>query len=371
MKIFMYLLSILTLSGCFNSPSNGGKDEDQALKILWNYAYDLDGGAPRALPIIHNDRIVTSGDINVTSLDFKTGELVWKTPFEHHRQLLNQSFGLNDNVLVGSIARSLLAWNIQTGASLWKVDISDSLSFNNSRGIHSVPDGFVAVSNGPRLYKLDRQGEMEIIELDARSYESTYVDGVLYVGQVKDSKGVVSAYHLDTMELIWRFEPGNYGFPVFLPPIVENEIVYIGTAGGPTDSRNGFFALNAATGQEIWRREEIFTYSAILVGDRIFGVNGNNVWALNKMTGQLLWSTNSLGGGHSNNNLVFMDGHVYWAHGSGLHVFNEVSGELVHVEPAPDKTTFQLITANKGRIFAQSSRHLYAFAPWGHEEAIE
>jgi outer membrane protein assembly factor BamB len=95
------------------------------------------------------------------------------------------------------------------------------------------------------------------------------------------------------------------------------------------------------------------------------------VWALNKMTGQLLWSTNSLGGGHSNNNLVFMDGHVYWAHGSGLHVFNEVSGELVHVEPAPDKTTFQLITANKGRIFAQSSRHLYAFAPWGHEEAIE
>jgi len=29
---------------------------------------------------------------------------------------------------------------------------------------------------------------------------------------------------------------------------------------------------------------------------------------------------------------------------------------------------YGLVTAHDGRIFAQSSRHLYAFAPWGHTQ---
>lgn len=373
MKIFqlLTLASSLTLSGCFSTPSNGESKQDKVLVNLWEYAYDLDGGAPSVQPLIYKNLIVTSGDKKVTAIDYETGELVWKTPFEHHKQLLNQSFGLKGDVLVGSISKALIAWDIRTGVSKWILVIPDSLSFNNTRGIGTVPDGFIAVSDDSTLFKISPTGSLQTFQIDARSYEAVFANDHLVIGQVKEMKGIISAYHIDSMELLWRFQPGSFGYPAYAPPIIENGIVYVGTTGGPTDSQNGFFALNAVTGQEIWRKEGIFTYAAILVDDRIFGVNGNNVWALNKNTGQMLWSTNSLGGGHSNNNLVYLDGHVYWAHGSGIHVFNEVSGELVHVEPAPDRTTFQLITADKGRIFAQTSRHLYAFAPWGHEEALE
>lgn len=366
----LILASIPTLSGCFSSPSNGEKKTDEHLNLLWEYTYNPDGGAPRIKPLLVLDKIITSGDISVTALDFKTGDLLWKTPFENHRQLLNRSFGLNGSQIVGSVVRKVLSWDLESGQPLWEVDFSN-VSFNNTRGINSLSNGFITVGSDGSIYKISQNGHIEIIILDARSYEATHSNGILFVGQAKNEKGIVSAYQLDTMELLWRFEPGSFGYPAYAPPIIENNIVYAGTLNGPGEPRNGFFALNADTGQEIWRREGIFTYAAILEGDRIFGVNGNSVWALNKTTGNLLWSTNSLGGGHSESNLAFMDGHVYWAHGSGLHVFKGDTGELVHVEPAPDKSSFWLVTADKGRVFAQTNRHLYAFAPWGHEEALE
>lgn len=80
--VFMIIASSLTLSGCFSSPSSGGKDKNQTLKILWEYAYDFDGGAPMVLPMIHENKILTSGDIKVTALDFETGEQIWKTPWQ-------------------------------------------------------------------------------------------------------------------------------------------------------------------------------------------------------------------------------------------------------------------------------------------------
>lgn len=370
LKLFI-LVSIPTLSGCFSSPSNGGNKTNEKLNLLWEYAYNPDGGAPRIKPQLVLDKIITSGDINVTALDYKTGDLLWKTPFENHRQLLNRSFGINGSLIVGSVARKVLSWDLESGHPQWEVDFSNGQSFNNTRGINSFPGGFIAVGSDGSLYVIDPNGNVVIKQLDARSYEAAYSNGKLYVGQAKNERGVVSAYQLDTMGLLWRFEPGSFGYPAYAPPIIENGIVYVGTLGGPGDPQNGFFALNADTGQEIWRREGIFTYAAILAGERIFGVNGNSVWALNKNTGNMIWSTNSLGGGHSESNLAYMDGHVYWAHGSGLHVFKGETGELVRVEPMPDESSLWLVTADKGRIFAQTSRHLYAFAPWGHEEALE
>jgi hypothetical protein len=52
-------------------------------------------------------------------------------------------------------------------------------------------------------------------------------------------------------------------------------------------------------------------------------------------------------------------------------VFDAESGELLHVLPAPDGSFFWRVTAGAGRIFAQSSNHLYAFAPWGHKLPLE
>ena len=220
------LICILTLSGCFFSPPEKNGEDEEKLHVLWEYTYDFDGGAPRVRPLLHSNKIITSGDINTTALDYITGELIWKTPFDHHRQLLNSTFGLKDEIIVGSIAQKIIAWNVFSGEELWSMPIDDSLSFNNSRGIGVIPDGFVAVSNGPMVYRIDKGGNMEIINTDARSYEATFQDGVLYIGQVKDMEGVVSAYDIFTFELIWRFNPKGFAYPAYTAPIIENNTIY-------------------------------------------------------------------------------------------------------------------------------------------------
>jgi len=367
----LILISSLSLAGCFDFSTNSkSKETPIGLNLLWDYAYDLDGGAPSVKPLLHGSMIITSGDINVTSLKFETGEMIWKTPFEHHMQLMNRSFGFQNNVIAGSVVKKIMTWNVTDGQELFSFSFPDSLSFNDFKGISTTETSLIAVSNGRNLYKLDHEGNLNIIPLNARSYETTVHNNVLFAGQRMGDEGIVSAYNVHTMELLWSFNPGSFGFFSREAPIVENNIVYVGTTDGPTGSRNGFFALNAQTGEEIWRREGIFTYSAVLAGDRIFGVNGQRVWALDKHTGELLWITQGRGG-HSESNLDYLDGYVYWAHGGGLHVFNAESGELLHVMPAPDGSFFWRVTAGAGRIFAQSNRHLYAFAPWGHTQPLD
>lgn len=370
--IMMIISSSLTLSGCLSSPSNGDKKiEEESLKLLWSYSYDPDGGSPKVLPLVHDDKIISSGDISVTAVDYKTGKEIWKTPFESTHLLTNRTFGSNGQQLVGSVFRKLISWNLNSGEQLWEIHFPDSVTFGNLGGVTHSDNQFFVIGDYFEFHRISTGGHRHTIELDARSYETTVVENVLFATQRLNNKGFFSAYDVPTMNLLWRFEPGAFGFGTRVPPIIEDGIAYVGTVGGPGDPRNGFFALNATTGQEIWRREGIFTYAAILVDDRIYGVNGNNVWALNKSTGQMVWSTNSQGGGHGEGTLAWLDGYLYWSHSSGLHVFKGSTGELVHVEPAPDRTYYWLVTADKGRIFAQTSSHLYAFAPWGHEEALE
>lgn len=367
--VFIIIASSLTLSGCFSSPSNSGNTKDQTLKILWEYAYDLDGGAPRVLPLIHEDKILTSGDIKVTALDYETGEQIWKTPFVNTRQLTNRSFGSDGQQLVGSVTGKMISWNLDTGDPLWEVHFLDRVSLRNLGGIVYAENQFFAVGDYLEFHRISITGNRHTIELDARSYETIVVHNVLYVTQRLNNKGFFSAYDVQTMNRLWRFDPGEYGFGTHAPPIVDNGVVYVGTAGGPADSQNGFFALNGATGKEIWRREGIQSYSAVLEGDFIYVYDGGGVHKFRKDNGSTVWHTNFGSSGAAP--IAFGYGFVYAPHSGSMRILDAGTGEIVHTMSPPDGSYFWLVTADKGRIFAQTNRHLYAFAPWGHEEALE
>ena len=363
------------MSGCSSSPTNNG-DSNKKLLLLWEYSYDLDGGAPRVKPLIHDNMIITSGDNNITSLHANTGDIKWKTPLNHHTSLTNRRFGIADDLIVGSVLNRLIAWNLITGTEKWSISFKDNLTFADLSGV-GVADGFfISFGTNGELYKTSKNGELEVDWIGIRTYESSFYDGNLLLthrsppadGEIQ--YGVIQSFDFDSMELNWSFEKHGFMYATRVAPTIENNIVYFGTADGASNLKSGFFALNAQTGEEIWRQEGINTYSAVLAGDRIFGVNGQRVWALDKHTGELLWITRGQGG-HSESNLDYLDGYVYWAHGGGLHVFDAENGELLHVLPAPDGSFFWLVTAGAGRIFAQSSNHLYAFAPWGHKQPLE
>ncbi|MEX0845546.1 MAG: PQQ-binding-like beta-propeller repeat protein [Balneolaceae bacterium] len=373
MKVLAYsiFIGILTLSGCFSSPPDNGEDEP-SLHLLWEYAYDLDGGAPRVKPYLYTNMIITSGDIKITALNYVTGEQVWKTPFDFTRQLLNSSFGVSNDVITGSISDQVLAWNIETGESLWSVSFPDSLNFSHLSGITGSSDFFIAVGKGDnRIYKISQNGELEIVQLDVRSYETSIYDGVLYASQRDGDPGVgvFTAYDVQTMEKIWRFEPGEFGFGTREAPIVENGIVYTGTTSGPSNSKNGFFALNAQTGEELWRREGIFTYSAVLVDDYIYVNDAAGIYKLRKSDGGMEWYSD-FEAGAGTAPIDYGYGYLYAPHSGTMHVVDAETGEIVYRLSPPDGSYFWKVTVGKGRVFAQSNRKLYAFAPWGYEEPI-
>lgn len=364
------LISSLILSGCYSSPTDKNGEGQNELHLLWEYAYDLDGGAPRVKPLIFGNMVITSGDIKVTALDYTTGELIWKTPFEHHRQLMNRSFGVGNNLIVGSVLNRIMTWDITNGEQQLNFTFPDTLSFNDFKGITTIEETIIAVSNGNNLYNLDYNGDLKIISIDGRSYETTVYNDVLFAGQRKDNKGIVSAYTLDTMDMLWRFEPSNFGFFSREAPIIENDRVYIGTTTGSSGTKNGFFALNAQTGQEIWRQEDIFTYSAVLVDEYIYVNDAAGIYKLRKSNGEIEWYR-SFQAGAGTAPIAYGYGYLYAPHSGTMHIVDAETGEIVHRFSPPKGSYFWLVTVEKGRVFAQSNRHLYAFAPWGHTEALE
>jgi|SRR5690554_543354 len=369
--ILVALLGTLSLSGClFNTSDSKQKDEEWGkMHLLWEYAYDLDGGAPKVKPLIYEDKIITSGDIKITALDYKNGELIWKTPFENLRQLTNNSFGILSNIIVGSKVHSIQAWDIVTGVGLWEAVVPESLSFNFLTGITANHDGFIAPSDGYKLYKISPEGDISIIQLDARTYESTYSDGFLYVGQRIDGDGVLSAYDAQTMRLSWRNAPKGISIPALVAPIIENDIVYIGTTYGTEFQTNAFFALDARTGEEIWRREGIMTFSAVLHEDYLYINDAAGIFKLRKSDGGTEWYAD-FNAGAGTAPIAYGYGYIYAPHSGNMHVVDAETGEIVYKFSPPHGSYFWLVSAEVGRIFAQSNSHLYAFASWGHTEAL-
>ncbi len=371
MKNFHLLitLSSLMLSGCFSSPTQE-KEKEKTMHVLWEYAYDFDGGAPRAKPLIHENNVITSGDAKIAALNYRTGEMVWKTPYDFSTQLMNDSFGVIDNIITGSIPDKILAWDIRTGTFLWEVFIPDSINLAQFKGITGTGGSFIAVSNSAIL-KISMEGELTVYTQDARTYETTVSEGVLYAGQRRRDPdvGVFSAYDLDTMELIWRYEPGEFIAATRIKPIIDDGVVFIGTSGGPNAYKTGFFALDATTGEELWRREGMFTFSAVLIDDYIYVHDGGGVHKLHKSDGRILWKSDFSGVGEGP--LAYGYGYIYTNHSGTIYIIDAETGEIVHKFGPPKGSYFWEVTVEKGRVFAQSNRHLYAFAPWGHTEPLE
>jgi outer membrane protein assembly factor BamB len=371
--LLIMFASSLMMSGCFSSPTKSEEQKEEKLHLLWEYAYDLDGGAPLATPIVVDEQyIISSGDINITSLNVEDGKLEWKTSFEHHRQLTSRTLAIHNDIIVGSITRQVLGWNKYTGEELWSVTIHDSMSWSFNRGITKFRNRFLIPGQGKELYFISPDGILDVEELDVRSYETTLSDGVLYAGQRRGYPGVglVSAYDAESMERLWRFEPDGFGFPTRAAPIVEDGVVYVGTTGGPDGARNGFFALDAVTGHEFWRREGMFTYSAELVGDFIYVNDAAGIYKLRKADGGVEWYSDFRAGAGTTP-IAYGYGYLYAPHSGTLHVVDAQTGEVVHRLSPPDGSYFWLVTAGAGRVFVQSNRRLYAFAPWGHEEPLE
>ncbi len=285
---------------------------------LWRT--EVEGSINSAPAVVDGVLYFGAGDGGVYALDTATGAEVWT--FQGSSPVSSSPAVLNGVVYVGSEDGTLYALDAATGTEVW--------AFPGARA-----DAAVAIVNGALytgsgdgfLYALDAATGEEYWRAplnEAASRSPAVAGGVVYMGSadgvlhtfdsitgepgwaLRLEGGVVAtttivdgvvyqntfdgdvnhAYALDaaTGEELWRFDTASG--QGFLPPAVGNGLVYLPS----TD--NTVYAVDAATGEPVWTFETGDQVSAApaLVGDTLYvGGRDQNVYALDAATGNELW----------------------------------------------------------------------------------
>lgn len=132
----------------------------------------------------------------------------------------------------------------------------------------------------------------------------TVVDGTVYVGS---NDGLVHAVSTDGTEQ-WQFDAGD---AVFAAPTVVDGTVFVGSRYGPGDD---LYALDAASGEEIWGVEHLGWYVTASPGFHdgtiLVGTNDGTLYGVAANTGDEQWSADL--NGPMVTNPCIVDGTAYF-----------------------------------------------------------
>ncbi len=157
------------------------------------------------------------------------------------------------------------------------------------------------------------------------------VNNILYIGA---TDGTFYAINANTGEEIWRryFESSPHWPTIPITELdgtaaVEDGIVYI-----TTGTNESLYALDAASGSYKWHHfnGDYSVSSPLIYGDKIFYTSRNYyLYALDKNTGSVLWAYNT--GWRSQSSPSVYNGVVYAAtrNGNLLHAVNESTGQKI------------------------------------------
>ncbi len=187
---------------------------------------------------------------------------------------------LNDLIFVANAAKSVFAFDAQSGTKKWEFTAGDIF-----RGMPVYVDGVIYIGNNDKkMYAIDAKNgakKWEFLtgaQIDRSS--AMVIDGVVFFGS--DDKKL---YALDaaTGTKKWEFLTGDI---VETSPTVVNGLVYFGS------SDKKLYALDAITGTKKWEflTEDVITSSPSVVdGVVYFGGADKKMYALNAVTGVKKW----------------------------------------------------------------------------------
>jgi outer membrane protein assembly factor BamB len=227
--------------------------------LLW----EARPGARDLGPSVEAAGIVAVGNINsdggVFAYSADSGKLLWKHRGEHTRGNL-ASDGQRLFVVFGHPNFHLVSLDLKTGKQLWSVSGGDKFGGDDA--------GVIAESG--RLYVMSRDGKLD-------------------------------AFAADTGKKLWEFlyapveDPECHSNLAF-----SNGRIYFG--GGMFDRKDApgkfLWAVDAATGREVWRRESHLQYGSstdcpstpVVSGDTVLYTAGHGVAAVRASSGTPLWS---------------------------------------------------------------------------------
>lgn len=368
MKMKNLIFILIFLSSCFGSPVDQKDDKEKELVILWQYVYEVIG-FPEAPPLVSGDKVYMSGDQYLTQLRKTDGSASWRTLVDTERPLRGQKFLHHEEQVAAVHDGVIKGWNKVTGEQVWEYIYSDSLEPRRNGNIDETENGYVFSALNSKLFILSQNGELLLEKQLDNAYSVmgvSYANGKFYLGQRNTVNGALTLGRITALDAqkgdsLWAFDTDQGGF-TWAAPIVEDGIVYAGSIGNSEGEIA--IALNAETGEEIWRQTEfIWTFNSALGPDHFYINTSGSLAALDKKTGNIDWRAEWSSSAHSSP--VYLAGYVYFTNYSELMVINDETGEVVHREPVPDVGGFFWhLAVSKDKLFAQTSSQLIAYQPW-------
>lgn len=372
---FLYLTILLLLNLAIGLCKN---QEHEPLELLWSYSYTKSAEAlsivALAPTIIDNEYILMAPDEQVSLLNINNGKLVWSFEYPSSQFIGNNEFLISEEKLYLSEHRSneLYKLSMNNGSVEWNTTLEGKIFYESAND--GVDDEYIYITG--RFYEFYRITKSGVLDktynlldfgIKDRARSIRVLNNQLIFSQffrkdeLSHESGRIISIDKETEEIIWEYNTDNGGF-IFEPILLENEIIYAGTTDGPGE----FVALDANTGEIIWRTDGIVSQSYTLTDSLILVNNGIGLLALDKFTGEELWNTGlAFGGGDGGDNIGYLNGYAYHAHSGRLWIVDTRTGEIVHTKSgSPDGSPFQLLAISDNKVFIQTFYALHAFTAW-------
>lgn len=361
-RIF-YTILLFSIS-CTNVSEDNIKIEN-TMTTIWGYEYFMEGLGSFADPVLVGDSlIIMIGDGNTSVIRIDDGSLKWKqsTPNNHLsiRNILfddNQVYGWQYKIL-GEKKYRLYALSLETGQENWSLD---SVAYLFKHGLSS---DYYYCRNVHVLNKISKSGN--IIDTKISEYKPDVLasfDGKVYSGQGwpcgAEACGRIIVYDENTFDSLWVYNTDGGGFTLCYP-YYESGYIYSGSIWGIEPV---VVALDANSGEILWETKTSGCFQIISGENVLICRSRTTVYSLDKNTGELLWIT-ILPTSDETGSFTYWEGYIYKAHGGGLYIIDVITGEIVHSMQGQDKSYIHKVASGAGKIFIQSSKHLYAFDPY-------
>lgn len=362
------LLLLINSLGCVNTP-DVKETPEEPLGLLWGHKYDYIGWGPRATPApVGDSLVIMTGDQHVSCIRTDSGSLKWQYPVPGGREAKIWRLLFDDTQFFGwqqAEREVLFALDLDTGNENWSID--SCAHWDN----HGVGPAYYS-PHGREAFKISLNGVMLDTVTSDQAFDSmSYYNGKVYgcfgwsPPNNPKSVGRIVCYDEETMDSLWVHEEPGGGFALCYP-VFEDGVMYIGTIWG---ENNKVLAINAETGDLIWEQgnNDIAAIKVLPLLDKIFIEAGAAIYALEKENGQQLWRTN-LANPDNTPTLSYWGGYLYVENFGTLFILDATTGEIKHGMHGPDGASVEQVSTGAGKVFVQSTEHLYAFSPYDPEK---
>ena len=154
-----------------------------------------------------------------------------------------------------------------------------------------------------------------------------------------------------TGELIWKKHLDYY---IHSSPCIDeiNQQVYVGTEGGINNRRGDIVCLDLNTSQVKWRYQtkHVVAASPSLINNMVVcGSNDENLYAINNLTGELIWCVNDVG--EIKGRVVSIDNIIIACNQSGVSYGIDFSGKILWKTSIGNSSIHQFLQTNGKLVY--------------------